>query len=405
MVSILKEITGPISLTKELARPSLAEPFDQNNDLSYYRTGNEQEDSIFNDALQKLDTIRSLPSCHRLAASKLVSSCKGMDGAGAQSSDSYEALDRVRSVFGARLAICELDGSGASIPPACLPLMAPPPQPKAPRYLFLNKPKQEPKQDTQVDDYPKELLMPCLMALESRPQSWISYSNSRQNAMVICQAARMEKEKEDLLNLHRSIVDTSEALNNGLQSELAKAAERSLANKKFADAVSELQQSVLSYMQDLKSYFQEFHDSARQILSQTRSDIKSTAAQYTSFLENAHEKTIDLNKVCLSVSFLNSEANIRQGIENASSEMLNLQNGIRIAQQAEAERSTEVARVQKESSLSIQRFASSLQNAVGTAMDPLFQAIAERTAERIAGMDRLGEVSFNPMSHLPARII
>ena len=292
-----ERITSCIFLMIKAARPSLAEPFDQNGDLSYYRTGNEQEDSIFNDALQKLDTIRSLPSCHRLAASKLVSSCKGMDGGGEQSSDSYEALDRVRSVFGARLAICELDGSGAPIPPACLPLMAPPPQPKATRYLFLTKPKQESKQTTRVDDYSKELLVPCLMALESRPQSWTSYSNSRQNAMVICQAARMEKEKEDLLNLHRSIVDTSESLNNGLQRELAKAAERSQANKEFAEAVSELQQSVLGYMEDLQSYFRDFHNDARQILSQTRADIKSTAVQFTSSLESAREKTIDLNKV------------------------------------------------------------------------------------------------------------
>ena len=79
--------------------------------------------------------------------------------------------------------------------------------------------------------------------------------------------------------------------------------------------------------------------------------------------------------------------------------MITLRNGIEFARQAEAERSTEVARVQKESALSIQRFASSLQAAVGSAMDPLFQAIAERTAERIAGMDRLGEVSFRSFFH------
>lgn len=41
----------------------------------------------------------------------------------------------------------------------------------------------------------KGQLSQCLQILESRPQWWTSYSNSRQNAVVMCQAARVDIEK------------------------------------------------------------------------------------------------------------------------------------------------------------------------------------------------------------------
>lgn len=40
----------------------------------------------------------------------------------------------------------------------------------------------------------------CLQSLESRPQWWTSYSNSRQNAAIMCQAARADIEK-GMLNI------------------------------------------------------------------------------------------------------------------------------------------------------------------------------------------------------------
>ena len=42
-------------------------------------------------------------------------------------------------------------------------------------------------------------LSQCLHALESRPQWWTSYSNSRQNAVVMCRAAQEDIAKGELL--------------------------------------------------------------------------------------------------------------------------------------------------------------------------------------------------------------
>jgi hypothetical protein len=48
------------------------------------------------------------------------------------------------------------------------------------------------------DDIKGQQLGQCLKSLESRPQWWTSYSNNRQNAVVMCQAARGQIEKGEL---------------------------------------------------------------------------------------------------------------------------------------------------------------------------------------------------------------
>ena len=91
----------------------------------------------------------------------------------------------------------------------------------------------------------------CLKALESRPQWWTSYSNNRQNAMVICQAARIETEKEELLNLHQSIVQSSVKLDDGLREALNNAAAQSARNEAFVQAVQALQDKLIKDMEGL----------------------------------------------------------------------------------------------------------------------------------------------------------
>lgn len=134
------------------------------------------QSELYLKALELLGSIQSAPSCNRLVASNLLTSCKSIEG---PSSDSESTIDDVKSIYAAQLAVCELRSAGALTPPPCA----------------LVSPTATDKQTKPYHKVDKYHLSQCLQSLESRPQWWTSYSNNRQNAVVMCQAARVEVEK------------------------------------------------------------------------------------------------------------------------------------------------------------------------------------------------------------------
>ncbi|KAJ6008495.1 hypothetical protein N7540_012471 [Penicillium herquei] len=348
---------GLVSTSETAHFPAISIPNDSdgNNAISYLTTKNQQQNVIFEEAIHLLDSMKSSPSCYRVAATRLVASCQAIDGKGAHNSAEYAALDRTRSVYAARLAICELDGAGASIPPACIPLTAAPVQAR-PRFLFSSKPKS--LQESPVDDYPKETLGSCLKTLESRPQWWTSYSNNRQNAVVICQAVRMEIEKDELLNLHRSIVNSSAKLNNGLDIALEKAAMNSARNEEFSEAVRELQKRILV---DLETTDLKFQDNLNKILDEMESGIGTVVERFSSTLNNIRDETAGLEKVDA----------LQQSLKTAE------------------EKELSALRVHEESALASQRIASDFHLSLESFMGSQFQAISQRMASLDASLEWL----------------
>lgn len=168
------------STTKVDLAPSSAQPAGKTNvdtDLTTLLLDpvNSQSE-IYLKAMELLGSIQSAPSCNRLAASSLLTSCKSIEGS---SSDSEHATDDVRSIYAAQLAVCELRSAGALTPPQCA----------------LISPTASEKQAKGYHKIDKYHLSQCLQSLESRPQWWTSYSNNKQNAVVMCRAARVDIEK------------------------------------------------------------------------------------------------------------------------------------------------------------------------------------------------------------------
>lgn len=213
-----------------------------------------------------------------------------MGGKDAKTREGYEVLDQTRSVYAARLAICELEGAGSSTPPQCRPLTVATVEAKL-RFNFMAKAKQS---DSGATKYPKEVLELCLRTLESRPQWWTSYSNNRQNAMVICQAARTETEKDELLSLHRSIVDSNVKLDEGLRLALQRAAMESAKNEAFFQAVQALQDKLLVDLERNESVLQHIFS---RLLHEVEAAIGTVVATVTSSLRRVQNETMSLEKV------------------------------------------------------------------------------------------------------------
>ena len=144
----------------------------------------------YTQALQLLNSVQKSPSCNRLATSTLLESCQKVDDS---APGTEENLEDVRSAYAARLALCEISSTGLAIPSDCRTLM--------PADHLEGKSGLEwisgsvRAKSAAFGNIGNRQLSQCLRSLESRPQWWTSYSNSRQNAVTICQAARVDIER------------------------------------------------------------------------------------------------------------------------------------------------------------------------------------------------------------------
>ena len=159
--------------------------------MALMRPTPQEEPEIYAQALQILNAMQISPSCNRLAVSTLLTSCQAVDGS---LSDAEASFDDIRSLYAAQLAVCELEGAGSTVPTQCKS-MTPVQQTGNTEY---RGPGDTERLRPGSPEFNKHDLSVCLQLLESRPQWWTSYSNSRQNAGIMCRAARSDVDKGKL---------------------------------------------------------------------------------------------------------------------------------------------------------------------------------------------------------------
>jgi len=259
--------------------------------VAFLNSKSAQQDTLFTEAIQILESMKSSPSCNRIAATRLLMSCQSVDTSkGHSATDTSMLLDNIKSLYAARLAVCELTGAGAAIPPSCSPLQV---SEKLRREAVKSVAGDRPGSEM-VDSIPTAMLESCLKSLESRPQWWTSYSNSRQNAMVICQAARTEIEKEELLELHRAVAENTLKLNNGLQEALRNAAAESAQHRAFVQATDLMRSNLLS---ELEGAGLHARDLLATFLSEFETAIGFAVKSVVSILKGVETDTSILGKV------------------------------------------------------------------------------------------------------------
>jgi hypothetical protein len=154
-----------------------------------------QKDEIFSHAITILDSLKSAPSCHRLATVSLVDSCSSLE----RSRDGETTLAEEREKYAARLAMCELMGAKIVVPHQCNSFL--PTRDGCPKQRHMlgfknmwRRDSGEPRKEC-FHEVSTSQMKNCLAALHERPQWWTSYSNALQNVLVVCQASRNGVEK------------------------------------------------------------------------------------------------------------------------------------------------------------------------------------------------------------------
>jgi hypothetical protein len=148
--------------------------------------GKAYDAASYTKAIVFIEELKGASSCHRLAASTLIQACQSLDhGTGLD-----VALAEVKEEYAAKVAACELNAvhvkSEAIIPKAC--------------KSFLPNQKACPSTRSELTKLcyahiSRAQVTACISSLESRPQSWTSYSNALQNVHYACQASRLTIDK------------------------------------------------------------------------------------------------------------------------------------------------------------------------------------------------------------------
>lgn len=207
-----------------------------------------ERNELYSEAIQLLNSMKSSSSCNQHAVTDLVASCQLLDGTGNdQAQGSSLSMDLIKSLYAARLAVCELSGAGATVPEKCVPIIS---SQRDDQFRAFSQ-KTSWKGDGTVS-VPE--LEPCLRSLESKPQWWTSYSNNRQNAVVMCQAARFDIERDQLLKHHRNLADITFGLSQSLNDSLSDAAAEAVKQRQFFNDVDTLRLKLFRDIQETDSF-------------------------------------------------------------------------------------------------------------------------------------------------------
>jgi hypothetical protein len=147
--------------------------------------------------IETMHKVEKLPSCQKLASQALLNTCSEIDHATSLATNKGidVMLERSKSIYATRLAICELMDANANIPSSCSPFR---PVEHASKFngfrgFIVNGRFTKPTTPRSSDD--SRDLDQCSASLSSNPVWWTSYSNARQNAVLLCHSMRAELDK------------------------------------------------------------------------------------------------------------------------------------------------------------------------------------------------------------------
>ncbi|KAL9113844.1 MAG: hypothetical protein Q9227_001978 [Pyrenula ochraceoflavens] len=198
-------------------------------------------DSTYQSALKFLSDMETLPTCHRTATSHLIISCQEVDGHGRHGSryDSVK-LDLLRDIYAARLALCELERAGTSLPSNCSGVT------QFSVSGHLESASVNGDVIAALDALRQAYLTPCTQALYGNQQQWTSYSNSHQNAVVTCQAARIDVEKDMMVKVAKNLTRNTEYVDQVLMEAAHRHKSQLDDHLAFAKSVASFHQQLLT---------------------------------------------------------------------------------------------------------------------------------------------------------------
>nr|KAK5448684.1 hypothetical protein LTR18_001772 [Exophiala xenobiotica] len=149
-----------------------------------------EQDPVFQKAMQVINNLANQSTCHQSAAAQLLVTCKASGKSATPASGKHELLERSKSVYAVRVAVCETGEGRAAVPATCRPVL------DIPQRL-----------QGEIDVVSSKSLAACLEALLVEHYYWTSYSNNRQDANTLCQASTLEASRLEALHSYQKLAE------------------------------------------------------------------------------------------------------------------------------------------------------------------------------------------------------
>lgn len=140
--------------------------------------------------MRVVDALAQQSTCHQTAAAHLLLTCKAIGADMDKDDGERELLERAKSVYAVRVAVCETGEGRAAVPSACTSIL------DIPQRL-----------DHEIDVVSSKTLAPCLGALMGEHYYWTSYSNNRQDANILCRATTLESTRLEALHSYQKLAE------------------------------------------------------------------------------------------------------------------------------------------------------------------------------------------------------
>lgn len=148
------------------------------------------QDPVFEKAMHVIDNLATQTTCQQTAAAQLLITCRASEKSSNPKPINHELLERSKTAYAVRVAVCETGEGRATIPAACRPVL------DIPRRL-----------QGEIDVVNAKTLASCLEDLMLEHYYWTSYSNSRQDANILCRASTLEATRLDALFSYQKLAE------------------------------------------------------------------------------------------------------------------------------------------------------------------------------------------------------
>ena len=198
--------------------PANAIPTVNVDSLFQYTTSRNHK--VITQAVDFVVSMQTAPTCTRMAASHLMNECKLLEHAPDFAKSRPEAyLDNVKTEYAAKLAVCELLSAQPvnPTPPANCDILVPASRHCGKGGSWWHARSEAPSDKRCYPDFKEYQYTQCLKSLQSTPQYWTSFSNARQNAVVMCQASRDLIERENHLEIFKNLTQVLGDVTSNMQ--------------------------------------------------------------------------------------------------------------------------------------------------------------------------------------------
>jgi uncharacterized protein YoxC len=233
----------PLATSQYHSPPADAAPTIDVGALFQYTSSRNQR--VITQAVDFVVSMQNAPTCTRMAASHLMNECKLLEHAPDFARGRPEAyLDNVKTEYAAKLAVCELlsaQPNNPTPPPHCDILVPTSRACSKGGTWWYSRPETSMNEKQCYPEIKEYQYVQCLKTLQSSPQYWTSFSNARQNAVVMCQASRDAIERENHLETFKNLTQVMGAVSSAMKKSTQEYEALISDQKQFADDVRETQ--------------------------------------------------------------------------------------------------------------------------------------------------------------------